>query len=308
MTSVPPPPPPPSAGEEFIAVPPSGLQAWTAPDPAAQPAGALAPGAPIRVVDRRGAWAQVIDQSGAAWWVDGRLLPAAAPAPAVVPAAAPAFRSGGSAGKWIIGIVVVAAAAVAVFLLTRDGGGDEIAIDDLNPEEQAVAENLADAIASSDGSALGAADLGGLGGGLGGDLGLSAEQTDCIAAGVVSDLGVERLEELGLTASSAPEGAQALTDLTLTEREQTADRILTCVDLEMMITEQLEAQGMDPAIGTCLLDAIGEDTIRNGLVSALGGEELDIEQDPELSARLFTAVFQCLPDDLDLGELGDLGG
>jgi len=212
-------------------------------------------------------------------------------------------------GKWLIVIGVVAVAAVAVFLLTRDGGDGQVGIDDLNAEEQAVAANLSAAISDVDGSELGGADLGGLGGGLGGELGLSQEQSDCIAAGVVKDLGTARLEELGLTADSSPSGGgEALVGLTVAEREQTADRILGCVDLEATVTGLLEEQGMDPAIGTCLLDAIGEDTIRSALVAGLGGEEMNLDDDPELAAQIFGAVFQCLPDDLDLGELGDLGG
>ncbi len=307
MTSSPPPPPPPS-GEEFIAVPASGLRTWNAPDPGSPAVGLLAAGTPIQVMERRGAWALVREQSGAEWWVDGRQLPSEA-ATSAAPAMAAGGGASGSMGKWLIVIGVVAVAAVAIFLLTRSGGDGEVGIDDLSAEEQAVANNLSRAISDVDGSELGGGELGGLGGGMGADLGLSQEQSDCIAAGVVQDLGTERLEELGVTAdASLSGGGEALSDLTVEEREQAADRILGCVDLEATVTELLEEQGMDPAIGTCLLDAIGEDTIRSALVAGLGGEELNLDDDPELATQIFGAVFQCLPADLDLGELGDLGG
>jgi len=55
-------------------VPPEGMAAWNQPDPSMKPVGALAPGMGLRVLNISGAWAQVADPLGNAYWVDYRLL------------------------------------------------------------------------------------------------------------------------------------------------------------------------------------------------------------------------------------------
>lgn len=296
MTSLPPPPPPPP-DDDTTFVPASGLTAWSAPDPSQPPAGSLAGGTPIRVVEHRGAWTRVLDPQGASWWVDGRMLAGGA---AVQTAPA---RSGAQGGKWLMVLGVIAVAAVAIFFLTRDGGDGQVSVDRLDAEEQAVAQSLSQALRESEGLTPDGGGLGGLGAGAGG-MGLSLEQTDCIAAGVVTDLGVERLEELGVTSGGVPDDRTGLENLTRAEREQVADRALACVDLEELLADTFEQQGIDPSVGACLLDGIGEDTIKEILVLALGGEELDLEADPEIAQRIFGALFTCMPEDLEL----DLGG
>lgn len=54
-------------------VPPGGLPAWEAPDPS-RPTVALDPLLPVRLLDRRGDWGQVLCANGWSAWVDGRLL------------------------------------------------------------------------------------------------------------------------------------------------------------------------------------------------------------------------------------------
>lgn len=57
-------------------VPPSGMPAWTAPDPSADPVATLAAGVELRVVGETGAWARVVAANGWEGWVDGRALQA----------------------------------------------------------------------------------------------------------------------------------------------------------------------------------------------------------------------------------------
>ncbi|MBV9101596.1 MAG: hypothetical protein JOZ46_12770 [Candidatus Dormibacteraeota bacterium] len=59
-------------------VPPQGLRAWAAPDPAGPVVANLAPGLPIQVAEVRGAWARVICSNGWVGWIDGRLIGVAA--------------------------------------------------------------------------------------------------------------------------------------------------------------------------------------------------------------------------------------
>lgn len=54
--------------------PREGLDAWTSPDPGAQPSSEVAGQVELAVVETAGAWAQVRGQNGWEGWVDGRLL------------------------------------------------------------------------------------------------------------------------------------------------------------------------------------------------------------------------------------------
>ncbi|MEU2977679.1 hypothetical protein ABZ678_11890 [Streptomyces hirsutus] len=54
-------------------VPGDGMRAWEAPDPAGPTVG-LDPLLPVRLVERRGDWGQVLCSNGWSAWVDGRLL------------------------------------------------------------------------------------------------------------------------------------------------------------------------------------------------------------------------------------------
>jgi hypothetical protein len=65
--------------EEHFLVPAEGLSAWVRPDPADSPVSQLAPGTPVRVTERSGAWAQVQCTNGWSGWVDGRRLVAPPP-------------------------------------------------------------------------------------------------------------------------------------------------------------------------------------------------------------------------------------
>ena len=65
---------PPPAGPTHI-VPPTGLPAWTVPDPTAPPVAQLAPGTPVFLAEMEpNGWARVVTSNGWTGWVDGRLL------------------------------------------------------------------------------------------------------------------------------------------------------------------------------------------------------------------------------------------
>ncbi len=76
-TASPPPaapaPPAPPAGPTH-AVPPTGLPAWSTPDPSVAPATTLPPGLPVRLVENQGDWARVVLENGWSGWVDRRPL------------------------------------------------------------------------------------------------------------------------------------------------------------------------------------------------------------------------------------------
>jgi hypothetical protein len=55
-------------------VPPQGMQAWAAPDPAGAVIATLGGHLPVQVTEVRGAWAHVVCSNGWTGWVDDRLL------------------------------------------------------------------------------------------------------------------------------------------------------------------------------------------------------------------------------------------
>ena len=59
-------------------VPPQGMQAWAAPDPAGAVIATLGGHLPVQITEVRGAWAHVLCSNGWTGWVDNRLLIAGA--------------------------------------------------------------------------------------------------------------------------------------------------------------------------------------------------------------------------------------
>lgn len=55
-------------------VPPDGMMAWTAPDPASAPSATLPARLGVQVTQEWGAWSRVLCDNGWSGWVDGRLL------------------------------------------------------------------------------------------------------------------------------------------------------------------------------------------------------------------------------------------
>lgn len=75
-------------------VPAGGLATWDWPDPARPPGPHLHEGLLVRLLQRRGDWAQVLCSNGWSGWVDGRALlaiepPSARPEPTPEPAPRP---------------------------------------------------------------------------------------------------------------------------------------------------------------------------------------------------------------------------
>jgi len=81
FSPAPAPQPSPSYGPAWApshTVPPQGMRAWAAPDPAGPVVANLAPGLPIQVTEVRGAWARIVCSNGWTGWIDGRIIGVAA--------------------------------------------------------------------------------------------------------------------------------------------------------------------------------------------------------------------------------------
>jgi hypothetical protein len=74
-------------------VPVDGLSVWDQPDPSTEPREAIEAGAEVRLVQRRGDWAQVTGEDGWSGWVDARQLEEVDTQVAVEPAPAQAIEA-----------------------------------------------------------------------------------------------------------------------------------------------------------------------------------------------------------------------
>lgn len=113
-------------------VPPTGMAAWSSPDPSMAPVANLSPGVQLRVDEQRGAWARVTGSNGWTGWVDARILqpigavaPAGGPAVMAQPAAwaAGSRVAGGASSMGEVHILGVIGAIVMVVGLFLDWGG-----------------------------------------------------------------------------------------------------------------------------------------------------------------------------------------
>lgn len=172
-------------------------------------------------------------------------------------------------------VALIAASMLVLAACGDDGGGG------LSAEEQAVAAAIA-----ADASA----------GAEAGDPFSDPAAARCMAEGVVEDIGIERLAEIGVTAEGA-EQERAFANMTDAEIDVVISHTLDCVDLEAVMTEQMQSQGLDAETAACFAEEFDEDFYRTAFRASLTGEDFDPTADPEV-ADAFMAVFvKCLGGD-----------
>ena len=145
---------------------------------------------------------------------------------------------------------LIAAATLAVGLSACGGGDDSAGGDASSPLAEAIA---ADMMEESEGSPV-----------------ATQEEANCWANKIVSDIGEDRLEELGVTVDNVGD----IEDLDLTDEEMNTliDGMFGCVDVKAMFAEQFEEDfGAEGA--QCLADALDEDFVREAMVAEQEGTE-----------------------------------
>jgi hypothetical protein len=171
--------------------------------------------------------------------------------------------------------------------LVAAGCGDD---DGLTEGEQAIVEAIVDsAMADPDPD---------------NPLSTDREAAACFAEGLVGDMGVTRLAEIGLTAGSADSQA-AFAAMTDEELDEMADLALGCIDVEALITEQMVAEGLGAESAACFADQLGDsEFFRQAFIAGMAGQEVDLSTDPAVAAEMLEAATECLSPD----ELGSLFG
>jgi len=132
------------------------------------------------------------------------------------------------------------------------------------------------------------------------DAPLTEEDARCIATSMVDNLGVERLEELGITPESFGDEESALPeDLDEDEANRVVDGFEGCFDMTQLFLEGIDEDGaLSPEARECLADAFDEDVTRRIFVTMLTEGEDALEEDQELMSeflRLYSACPEALP-------------
>jgi hypothetical protein len=102
------------------------------------------------------------------------------------------------------------------------------------------------------------------------------EQADCIADGMVDDVGVETLQEYELLDDNLEINNDAEpTDMESEDADALAAVFVDCIDVEEMFATQFSSgeEELPEEQQQCITDAIDEDAMKDGLSASFQGEE-----------------------------------
>ncbi len=126
----------------------------------------------------------------------------------------------------------------------------------------------------------------------------------CFAEGMVQDMGVARLGEVGITADSDdPEEAFAL--MTETEINDLTDTAFECLDMDALMVEEFTKSGISEDSARCLVAELNKTGfIRTSFMASMTGAGTDPSDDPEAMGIMLEAFTKCLTP----AELGEMMG
>ncbi len=177
----------------------------------------------------------------------------------------------------------VSAVLLAALLLVApacgddDDGGDGAA-SDLSAEEQAFVDEAMQGFEAEEAEPL------------------TEDDARCMVSSMVDRLGVERMEEVGLTAESFSSSSESMpSGLTEDEANGVVDGIDGCVDLHAMILEGIIGAGDDltEEEQDCIAEVFDEETVRTMFVTMLTEGEDALQENEELMTSVFQAMSEC---------------
>jgi len=126
----------------------------------------------------------------------------------------------------------------------------------------------------------------------------------CFVTGMVQDMGVGRLAEVGLTANpDDPTAAFAL--MTETEIDDLTDSAFECLDIDALMVAEFAEGGMSQDSAKCLVSELSKtDFFRVAFKAGMTGSDAEPTDDPEIMGAMLTAFSECLTP----AELGEIMG
>jgi hypothetical protein len=180
--------------------------------------------------------------------------------------------------------VVLAALAIA---LVGCGDDDDSGGGDVSEEEQPYVDAFVEDAADADEE----------------DLQISPEQAECFGARFVSIVGVDRLEEAGVTPEEfGGESDLDFSTLGLSEDEggEIYDAFADCdVDIRAELLRSMGADDMAEEDRECMADAFDDDLLRRMMITTFVEGEEALDADDELRGELFAVFAECpgaIPD------------
>lgn len=116
------------------------------------------------------------------------------------------------------------------------------------------------------------------------------EQADCVAGGIVSGVGEDRLTELGVTPDNVGDGDIEDLAFTADEAAVVVDSLFDCVDVQEALATEFAADFGEDG-GRCLAENLDEDLLRDLMASAFLGD--DEEMPDEFFQAFLDAAAEC---------------
>jgi hypothetical protein len=128
-----------------------------------------------------------------------------------------------------------------------------------------------------------------------GGVAMSETQARCVAAGMLTKLGLDPLARLGAQAGASG-GQLDLNTLSAPEREGFADALIGCIDLNQLMVDQLgPALGLPQASLGCVAQRLAEDgTLTKVLRQVVVSGADPSGADAALTSPMLTALDNCL--------------
>ncbi|QZY30283.1 hypothetical protein [Nocardioides coralli] len=150
---------------------------------------------------------------------------------------------------------IAAAAVTAVLVLGLSGCGSD--------EEGQAREALATSLLASN------AD---------GTFEVSQEEADCVADGMVEEIGVDKLIDYGLLTEDLEARDESLENQELEQEDadSAATVFVDCVDVQALLTDSI-AQGLggdvDPELASCIEERLTDEVVRDFLATVFTGDQ-----------------------------------
>jgi hypothetical protein len=156
------------------------------------------------------------------------------------------------------------------------GGGDDSSLSDT---EQALADAIALQLLDDDDGLA------------------SVEEAQCYGEGVVSEMGVERLIEVGLDEAAVESGTSpADVELSPEEVDALLEPMIDCIDFTGVFVDGLTSgsDGVSEDSADCIADGISDDTIRSAAEAGITGEEFDPASNQQMMGEIIDLMTECL--------------
>ena len=126
----------------------------------------------------------------------------------------------------------------------------------------------------------------------------------CFVEGMVQDMGVARLAEVGIsTGSEDPQEAFAL--MTEAEIDDLTDTAFECLDMDAMMVTEFTRNGISEDSAECVVAELNKtDFFRASFAAALTGSDNNPADDPETMGVMLEALTKCLT----AAEFGEMMG